>query len=260
MKMIFLKGLKNKKALIPETKILSDKGKRKNNEDYAAYNFVDDYYCWVVCDGLGGHDAGEIASKVVANTIVSGFCEKPSIEKEDISAYIQEAQDELTSLQKENKLCENMKTTLVAGFSDGENFRYAHIGDSRLYYFRNRKILFQTLDHSVPQMLVNLGESKKEDIRTHEDRNRLLKVMGTEWDKPKYEISENIIDIKKDDAILLCTDGFWEYVYEKEMISLLEESKSVDKWLQNMKRKIENGTKEIENDNYTAIGIKFIEK
>lgn len=68
--------------------------------------------------------------------------------------------------------------------------QWGHVGDSRLYYFKNGKIVKRTLDHSVPQMLVARGEIDEKEIRHHPDRNRLVRVMGMEWDEPKYQVSE----------------------------------------------------------------------
>ena len=80
----------------------------------------------------------------------------------------------------------------------------------------------RTIDHSIPQMLALAGEIKEKEIRRHPDRNKLLRVVGTDWENPQYEISE---DVEKTggEAFLLCSDGFWENITEKEMVKCLKD-------------------------------------
>lgn len=75
-------------------------------------------------------------------------------------------------------------------YIDGNKVQWGHVGDSRLYAFAKNKVKLRTLDHSVPQMLVFAREIKEKQIRNHPDRNRLLRVMGIEWEKPMYELAE----------------------------------------------------------------------
>ena len=112
----------------------------------------------------------------------------------------------------------------------------------------------RTLDHSVPQMLVNIGEIDEDEIRNHPDRNRLLRVMGAEWETPQYQYSEKI-PLKKGQAFLLCSDGFWELITEKMMIRFLRRADSVDEWLDTMMDYVEEKGKEKNMDNYSAIAV-----
>lgn len=99
--------------------------------------------------------------------------------------------------QKETREYADMKTTMVLLLISGNRAYWGHIGDSRLYYFKKNKMITRTLDHSVPQMLVNTGEIKEKDIRGHEDRSRLLRVVGSPWmNGHAYDISEGI-DLNK---------------------------------------------------------------
>ena len=147
-----------------------------------------------------------------------------------------------------------MKTTMTALVCDGKQVQWGHIGDSRLYMFQDNKIATRTLDHSVPQMLVATGEIKEKDIRGHEDRNRLLKVMGTPWDKPKYELADPV-PCKKEMAFLLSSDGFWELVEDRDMVSCLKKAATPKEWLEAMEQIVlKNGVGK-KMDNYTAIGV-----
>ena len=147
-----------------------------------------------------------------------------------------------------------MKTTLVVLLTDGNRMQWAHIGDSRLYYFKGGKLKQRTLDHSVPQMLVAAGEIREEEIRFHPDRNRLLRVMGTEWDSPRYKVEDPVACSGKD-ALLLCTDGFWEWIVEKEMRAALKRSKSPAEWLERMEREIRKNGAGKGMDNYSAVAV-----
>ncbi len=97
----------------------------------------------------------------------------------------------------------------------GHQAVWGHVGDSRLYFFRQGRILEQTKDHSVPQMLLAAGEITADEIRNHPDRNRLLANLGD--GKPNRFRVRKQIQIASGDAFLLCTEGFWEIVLEREM-------------------------------------------
>lgn len=234
---------------------ITDKGDRINNEDsIAAVEWKKDY-CFVVADGLGGHEKGEAASKLVTDTAVELF------KKEGFSEFfLREAfeigQERLIARQIKEKLEGDMKTTLVIlGINDRE-VNWGHIGDSRLYHFQNKKIIKHTYDHSVPQMLVNIGEIEEKDIRSHPDRSIVLKVMGMEWEHPFYEIGEPVASTQGQ-SFLLCTDGFWENIEDEEMVMCLKKSKSVYEWISYMEEIVvrTGKNKEKDMDNYSAVGV-----
>ena len=106
-----------------------------------------------------------------------------------------------------------MRTTAVVLCTEGNRGTALHIGDSRFYHFRNGKIISQTKDHSVPQMLAMAGEISEHEIRRHPDRNRLLRALGDENEEVRFVRSD--FEIKEGDAFLLCSDGFWEEVEEE---------------------------------------------
>lgn len=135
------------------------------------------------------------------------------------------------------------------------DFLYAaYIGDSRLYYFHHGQIQYQTLDHSVPQMLVAAGEIPKEKIRDHPDRNRLLRVLGDRERKIRYQEIQPI-PLEPGDCVLLCTDGFWEYVLEEDMEKDLAKAKDLNDWMTRMKKKVRRRGFFERQDNYSALGI-----
>lgn len=216
----------------------------------------DSYLCrgdkgiFIVADGLGGHSDGEKAS----NAAVRYFEE--SCNGNYTEEFITELMEGANTQVLKNG--DGGKTTVAAAFTENGRFIYANAGDSRVYYFHDGKIIAQTKDHSVCQASVDMGLIRPEDIRGNEDRSRLLKVLGGE---EKLNIKKHYppISVQNGDAFLLCTDGFWEYVYETEMEADLLKSDSADIWLKYMlKRQILRAQNK--GDNYTAVcGIIHLE-
>ena len=164
--------------------------------------------------------------------------------------------------QRAMRAVQEMKTTMVMCVVTEKELRWGHIGDSRLYLFERKKpFLFdgarlrvQTEDHSVPQMLVYAGDIKARQIRFHPDRNRLLKVMGMPWEKPEYELGRPY-PRKGKQAMLLCSDGFWEWIDEKQMAKCLDKAKSAAQWLEMMREIVEKNADKATMDNYSALCI-----
>ncbi|HWP97263.1 MAG TPA: protein phosphatase 2C domain-containing protein [Syntrophomonadaceae bacterium] len=232
---------------------ISQAGGRKINEDSCAVFHRPPYSCFVVADGLGGHGSGDVASQAAIKAIASSFSSQPDYSAEKLNGYIEVAQRDILLLQSSQSRYRNMRTTVVLLVSDGRQAAWAHVGDSRLYMFRDYKLLAHTLDHSVPQALVRMGEITFEQIRFHEDRNRLLQALGSE-DPPKIETLAQAVDLQKGDAFLLCSDGFWEWVLEEEMEKTLARAKSPAQWLEFMGQ-ILLGKAKPGHDNYTAVGV-----
>jgi serine/threonine protein phosphatase PrpC len=238
-----------------EYELLTNVANRENNEDYVGMKQCDSEFCFILADGLGGHGKGEIASQLVVNEGLEHF-EKNYQTEDCMNKIFEISQDKLIEKQKEEHEINGMKTTMVVLQMKKDIFRWGHVGDSRLYYFKKNKIVKRTIDHSVPQMLVEAGEIKEKDIRNHPDRNRLLRVMGILWDEPRYELDEWEKYTKgKRQAFLLCTDGFWELLSDKDMEETLRKSKTVKEWLSKMEEIVLNNGKNVDMDNYSAIGV-----
>ncbi len=232
---------------------ITNVGDRKVNEDSIGV-FKNGYgACFIVCDGLGGHGMGDVASGIVRDVFGNLFSKTDDIVNftgETLTA----AQEVLMTEQTVRNEKRKMKTTAVSLTTDGKTVYIGHIGDSRLYAFSRGKVKFRTIDHSVPQMLALSRQIKEEEIRYHPDRNLLLRVMGTDWDSPMYELHEPIT-LKKYQAFLLCSDGFWELIDEKTMCSLLKKSKSAEEWLNNMTEIVKHNGENKDMDNYSAIAV-----
>lgn len=224
---------------------------RNKNEDYYDYNFRNNRGCFVVADGLGGHLYGEVASRMAVESIISQFETVSDFSAENIQNMVINANDEIIKMQLSNPAYKGMRTTLVAAFADNDKLSFIHKGDSRFYYFRNNTLFLQSKDHTVSQLSVDMGEITTDQIRFHEDRNKLLKVLGNQDQTVTVEPVTQI-QMLPGDSFLLCTDGFWEHIYEEEMSIDLLKSAQPTQWLDFMLTRILNRLT-YGNDNLTAI-------
>ena len=231
-------------------------GSRPVNEDSCAVQGGSFLTGFFLCDGLGGHGMGDQASQLVIRSLTEDIMNAADPDS-FIPAAFENAQAKLLQEQKRLRAEQKMKTTATAVVSDGKKVSIGHIGDSRIYLWKRGKIRKRTLDHSVTQMMVLSHEIRDEEIRNHPDRSLLLRVMGTEWDEPKYEVMKPQ-RFGKYDAFLLCSDGFWELITEKEMEQCMKESSDTADWLGRMISLVfQNGAGK-NMDNNTAIAVKIL--
>ena len=234
--------------------MLSKVGERENNEDNIGMFQAGEEYCFALADGLGGHGKGEVASGIAVEQAVAAFAQAQTVSEEVIHTAFQNGQKAILEAQRADRSASDMKTTFVYLLVGKEEIRWAHIGDSRLYSFERGRLAERTLDHSVPQMLVAAGQLKEKQIRHHPDRNRLLRVMGVDWEEPRYQLGGPAAPAAGQ-AFLLCSDGFWEWIDEKKMTSALKKSGSPQEWLQRMEEIILKQGRGKNMDNYSAIAV-----
>lgn len=238
--------------------MLTEHGGRDHNEDYIRKTTYRDQLCLILCDGLGGHACGEVASELVAESVATTF-EKRGYYGEFFKDAFEQAQKDLLAEQERRELRNSMKTTLVVLVITPEIIQWAHIGDSRLYRIYENGTKYQrTRDHSLVQILCDTGEIKESEIRTHEDRNKLLRAMGANWGTRTYEVSA-VVERGESQAFVLMTDGFWEYVYEDEMLATLKETASAQAWLEAMEKFVLERADMTKTDNYSAIVVRVEE-
>jgi len=234
-----------------KTALLSKPGGRKYNEDYCNYLEYNGHGCYILADGLGGHRGGAYASRITVEKVLEAFSAAPGLSPEHLSSYLEKARHSFLEAQSHDSSLKSMKATVVVALSDHKQIFWGHIGDSRLYFFRGNKIHFQTRDHSVPYHLYNIGDITYEQIRFHEDRNRLTRAFDG-GEISRFTFATRAIDINNNDRILLCTDGFWEYVLEQEMESALSRSADPETWLEMLEKRI-LARAEKRHDNYSAV-------
>ena len=231
-----------------QTASYTDVGGRPANEDTVRLSTREGgRLCALVADGLGGHGGGAQASAAAAEVICSAWDGRA--DPAALTEWTRQANRKVLSLQ--TRQCA-MKTTLVLLALEPGKAAWAHVGDSRLYHFVDGRLAFQTRDHSVAQIGVMLGEITLDEIRFHEDRSRVLRALGQDEDL-NVEAAEQPLAPGRH-AFLLCSDGFWEYVLEQEMVDDLAVSGSPEEWLDKMRARLSARAPE-DNDNNTAAAV-----
>lgn len=226
----------------------TDKGGRANNEDSVGIS----EWMTVVADGLGGHADGEVASRACVEYLLGRNL--PDVpDNAAMHRLIEEVNAAVWQTKDAAKAPSNMATTVVAAFVKDGMFNYFNVGDSRLYFFRNHKLFFRSKDHSVTQACVNMGTITEAQMRFHEDRNKLTKVLGIDRNL-KLNQDFQPFPLLAGDAYLLCTDGFWEYVWEKEMEKGLKKAHTPQEWLAFMLKKLQKRVPE-NCDNQSAVCV-----
>lgn len=231
-----------------QTASYTDIGGRPCNEDSCRFLSAGaNCLLAVVADGLGGHGGGELASSTAVQTICSGWNGQASAG--ELNRLIQTAHRQVLALQ--TGLCAMKTTAVVLALAD-DRAVWAHVGDSRLYYFRDGKLILQTRDHSASQIAVMLGDITPDQIRFHEDRNRVLRALGQDGEL-KVDTREEALRPGQH-IFLLCTDGFWEYVTEAEMEADLAAAAGPADWLERMRKRLQARVP-ADNDNNTAAAV-----
>lgn len=229
---------------------LSKVGGRSQNQDSLGWKQSGDCSFFVLADGLGGHAGGTLAARIAVDAMLSFM---PST-KEQLARAFESVHQTICAAQKENSEQKQMASTLVTLIIKENQALWGHVGDARIYWMRKGEILHQSKDHSITQLLVSDGEINVTQIRHHPDRNRLHRVLGDTHRQIKPRLSPEPQLIQSGDVFLLCSDGFWEWVTEEQMLIDLEKSTSSQQWLDNMEKALlAQATGEF--DNYSAIAI-----
>lgn len=225
----------------------TDKGGRTENEDTYVWGKSMHGYLFLVADGLGGCGKGEIASGLVCEEILRQFNTEVEF---DLCQAIFTANALLAVKQKEMGI--KMKTTLAAAWIGKDTTMLVHVGDSRIYVFDRFGILFQTEDHSAAQLSLRVNE-KRIDVRSLEDRNILTRALGMCED---IQLDQQIIKNSLYERLLLCSDGFWEFILEKEMQDLRKRWQKPRNWIDKMRVVLQSRiSSDNDNDNNTAIAV-----
>ena len=206
---------------------ITDTGKvREHNED--AIGSDADIGLMVLADGMGGYNAGEVASGIAVQTITELASEGADREsRNDIDASTGLMRQSIVlrdAVARANKIifqtaqsqthCEGMGTTLVCAMFYDNKVSLAHVGDSRAYRLRSNKFEQLTLDHSLLQELVDRGFYSEEEAQRSTNRNYVTRALGVE---PNVEVEVHEFDVLPDDVILLCSDGLPDMVEDEDI-------------------------------------------
>ncbi len=201
--------------------------KREVNQDYV---FVTDESVGpfknllVVADGMGGHKAGDFASKYTVDVLREEIANTTYKEPEEILRHaVTIANNKLIDVAATDVKLEGMGTTLVAATIVDKTLYFANVGDSRLYLI-NDKIRQMSKDHSLVEEMVRLGGIKAEEARNHPDKNIITRAIGV-----KKDVEADIYEyrLKKNDVILMCTDGLSNMVENEDIFDIVKGSRDV---------------------------------
>lgn len=174
----------------------------------------------VLADGMGGHQGGELASKAVvdaASECWQQYLKQKGAADTFLKTVVQAAHDGVNRVGEQRGI--SPRSTVVVLLAESNRVTWAHVGDSRVYRFRGSEFLGRSHDHSVVQMLVDIGKVQETEMATHPDQNRLTQSLGGErTPEPDVDAAE----AGAGDGFLLCSDGLWEQVSEEEMAKALK--------------------------------------
>ena len=209
-------------------------GLRDNQEDSIFPAFgkaTDDDRLFILCDGMGGHEHGEVASQTVCKAMSNAILSlgKPSFTDDDLLYALQAAYRQLDSL--DNSHLKKMGTTLCLLYFHSEGVTAAHIGDSRIYHVRPKenRILYQSRDHSLVYDLYQAGEISYEEMRTSPQKNIITRAIQPGEESRVRPAIVHIADIQPDDYFYICSDGMLEQMDNDELCRLLSADGSDEK-------------------------------
>ena len=182
---------------------------------------------FVVADGMGGLQAGEVASRMAVDLVAMHLAEtlraKEPANQQDfiklLTAAVLEANRLVYEQSAQNSHYTGMGTTLTAAVTYGGSIFFAQVGDSRAYLLRNGSMKQMTTDQSLVAQLVASGSITPDEAKTHPRRNVILRALGVE---PRVEVAISFAELKRDDRLVLCSDGLWGKVEPDEIRELIE--------------------------------------
>lgn len=237
-------------------------GQRTNQEDsiFPHYGKATEHdRTFLVCDGMGGHDSGEIASQTVCDTmgnyILKHTLTGSSFTDEQFDQALNAAYDELDT--KDNGAVKKMGTTMTFLNFHDNGCLLAHIGDSRIYHIRpsEKKILFKTRDHSLVNDLTEIGEITPEEAKISKQKNVITRAMQPNLERrPKADL-KHIKDIQPDDYFFMCSDGMLEETEDENLLNILSETDNSDEEKLEILIKVSENNK----DNHSAYLIHVLD-
>ena len=232
-------------SLVARHAALTDIGlHRSTNEDA----FVAEPPLFAVADGMGGAQAGEVASRLALDSLVAALADD-----EPLPAAAGAANQAVYGQSRSDRSRSGMGTTLTAVLLGDRRLHFVHVGDSRLYLWRDERLTQVTDDHSLVGEMVREGHLSREAAATHPQRSILSRALGTE---PRVEIDAGEVELRAGDALLLCSDGLYSMVPEENIAAVLA---AVDDPARVARRLVSEAKNGGGHDNITVVVLRFDE-
>jgi protein phosphatase len=198
--------------------VITDTGrKRRRNEDA----YVCEPPLFAIADGMGGAQAGEVASRLAASALKESGAKTLGGEQR-ISDLIQEANRRVYDRSSTDPNTSGMGTTITVALVENGNVAFGHVGDSRAYLIRHGRMEQVTEDHSLVNELMKSGKLSREEAEAHPQRSVITRALGTD---PDVDADTFTIEAKAGDVFLLCSDGLTDMVGEREILELVERNR-----------------------------------
>lgn len=232
-----------------EVYLATDIGPRRElNEDVAADLGRETY---VIADGMGGYVAGEVASRILTDTVRDFLAAEPGIDENVLKKAILCGNDAILQMVRDNPKYSGMGTTATIFHREGGEIVWAHVGDSRLYLLRNQTLSQITRDHSLVSDLVANGSITQEEARSHPKRNVITRAVGVETE---LDVDAGAFSTAERDILMLCSDGLTSVVSDEEICAMILASPKGENTAERLvKRAIEAES----HDNISAIVVKY---
>ncbi len=234
---------------------VSDRGRvRPENEDCFSGAAFEEWSLFVVADGMGGHDAGEVASRIAVETVCREIGEGMKRREHILSDLIEHAVQQANNFVNREGASKgsNMGTTLCLALLTGDTATIANVGDSRVYWLTDGVLTQITQDHSLVASLVSAGELTKEGARNHPRSNILLRTIG----RPEQIAVDTFrVALMKGGILLLCTDGLWNEVSDEGICQVLASHDDVRAAGEKL---VELANAQGGRDNITAVVVRIV--
>jgi protein phosphatase len=232
---------------IAQYAVASDTGRRRRrNED----NYVVAPPLFAVADGMGGAQAGEVASGLAAAALEENTAQLAGVER--VNALIQDANRRIYDRASTDPSASGMGTTMTVALVEGMNVVIGHVGDSRAYLVRGEEMEQITEDHSLVNELVKSGKLSAEEALIHPQRSVITRAVGTD---PDVDVDAFTIEAEDGDVFLICSDGLTDMVEDVDILELVHRDRGdLDKAVRSL---VQFANKEGGEDNITAVAFRL---
>jgi serine/threonine protein phosphatase PrpC/LysM repeat protein len=216
-----------------EAALVSHPGRvRTENEDYAYHGETPHGYVGIVCDGMGGEAAGEVAARIAAEAVFQYLLQAPAGDPTQLlKEAIQAAQDRLLEIAQQKPQYQKFGTTIAIALIKDHLLSYAHVGDSRIYLYSRHTLTLLTEDDSLVQQMLREGLITPEQALHHPQKNILSQCLGPHQN-PTPHIGQT--KLRPKDIVLLCTDGLSNLLSQDELVSQLKQHATLSAAAENL--------------------------